>query len=243
MLVNNDAVIAPYNTMKVVEYLEYNDIGGVQGTIMQAYNPKIIDNTGFIIDTFGLNYPVCRGYTIECSRMYFPSYLSGAHSMYKRELIDKIGGKPFSNYFEGYFDDRYLGLLAWAKGYKLLHVPLITTYHLGSQTYSGIDRVVKSTRWFENIVLSDLVSSSIISNIGMAILTYMLSSLLASILKHKNYVKSLINAYRRYKLYTSKYEYEMLRKLINNTNIPLLRKKISLRSHLKGIDIKMVIDQ
>ncbi len=239
MLVNNDAVIVPENTLKIIEYLEYDNIGGVQGTIMQAYNPGIIDNTGFLIDSLGLSYPVCRGFPVECSRMYFPSYLSGAHSIYKRELLDKIGG-PFSNYFEGYFDDRYLGLLSWSKGYKLLHVPVVTTYHVGSFSFSGINKVFKSPKWFKNIMLADLVSSSLVSGSKGTTLTlymYLLVASMASLIRGKNYVKPVIQAYKEYKMFKQSNEYLKLASIVNGAVGPRINKTVPWRNHLKGIKI------
>ena len=239
MLVNNDAVIVPENTLKIIEYLEYDDIGGVQGTIMQAYNPGIIDNAGFLIDSLGLSYPVCRGFPVECSRRYFPSYLSGAHSIYKRELLDKIGG-PFSNYFEGYFDDRYLGLLSWSKGYKLLHVPVITAYHVGSFSFSGINRVFKSPKWFKNITLADLVSSSIVSGSGgtaLILYMYLLVASMASLIRGRNYVKPVIQAYKEYKMFKQSSEYLELVDNVNEARIPRINKTVLWRNHLKGIKI------
>jgi GT2 family glycosyltransferase len=159
MLLNNDLIIVPSNAAKLLKYLEIDNVAGVQGTIMQADNPHIVDNAGFAIDTFGLTYPICRGYTIECAKACHPSFLSGAFSVYRADAIEKLG-QPFHNAVEAYFDDKYLGLRLWSAGYKLLHVPLVAAYHLGSASYAA-QRKLKSPQWFRGIVLAELAPSYI----------------------------------------------------------------------------------
>jgi len=159
MLLNNDLVIVPSNVAKLLKYLEIDNVAGVQGTIMQADNPRLIDNAGFAIDTFGLTYPICRGYTIKCAKTCHPSFLSGAFSVYRADAIEKLG-QPFHNAVEAYFDDKYLGLRLWSSGYKLLHVPLVVAYHLGSASYAA-RRKLKSHQWFKGIVLAELAPSYI----------------------------------------------------------------------------------
>lgn len=159
MLLNNDLVIVPNNVAKLLKYLEIDNVAGVQGTIMQADNPRLVDNAGFAIDTFGLTYPICRGYTIKCAKTCHPSFLSGAFSVYRADAIEKLG-QPFHNAVEAYFDDKYLGLRLWSTGYNLLHVPLLVAYHLGSASYAT-RRKLKSHQWFKGIVLAELAPSYI----------------------------------------------------------------------------------
>ncbi|MEM0368712.1 MAG: glycosyltransferase, partial [Desulfurococcaceae archaeon] len=194
---NNDLVIVPRNLAKLTKYLEIDKVAGVQGTIMQMHDPSQIDNCGHMIDQNGLTYPVCRGYPVGCARLYTPSFLSGACSIYRADAILELG-QPFDNRVESYYDDKHLGLRLWSKGYRLLHVPIIVAYHLGSASYSCNGRTIKGPKWFEGIVFADLAitvnSKSVFHPITVL---YIASSTLASILTMKNYVKSYMIAIKK----------------------------------------------
>ncbi len=197
MLLNNDLVIVPSNVAKLLKYLEIDDIAGVQGTIMQATNPRLIDNCGHYIDIFGLTYPICRGYMLSCSKICCPSFLSGALSIYKSKVIYEID-QPFDNEVECYYDDKYLGLILWSKNYKLVHIPLIAAYHLGSASYVGYSVLkFRNTKWFEGIVISEISLSKFSSRKSLqyqVILIFTIIAILLSILFLRNYFKSLLLA-------------------------------------------------
>jgi len=192
MLLNNDLAIVPSNVAKLLKYLEIDNIAGVQGTIMQADNPRLIDNAGFAVDTFGLTYPICRGYTIECAKTCHPSYLSGAFSAYRADAIEKLG-QPFDNRVESYYDDKHLGLRLWSAGYKLLHVPLVVAYHLGSASYAA-RRKLKSPQWFKGVALADLVPSRAARSSVWCLVTlyYGIVAALLSLATASNYVKNYV---------------------------------------------------
>ncbi|MEZ0345268.1 MAG: glycosyltransferase [Infirmifilum sp.] len=197
MLLNNDLVIVPWNLAKLLPYLEIDGVAGVQGTIMQMANPALIDNSGHMIDQHGLTLPVCRGYTIECARLYTPSYLSGACSIYRADVIAELG-QPFDNRVESYYDDKHLGLRLWSRGYKLLHVPIIAAYHLGSASYSGLNKLIKGPKWFEGIVVAELApkANNIPSTVFVAV-NYVITAALFSAITRDNYIEYYVQALRK----------------------------------------------
>jgi len=239
-ILNNDIIIVPENIPKLLSYLEYGNIAGVQGTIMQMQNPRLVDNAGFLIDRYGLTYPVCRGYTIDCARLYTPSYLSGACSFYRIDVIDKTIGKPFDEIIESYFDDKYLGLLLWNSKYRLIHVPLISAYHYGTFSYGSMGKkVIKGKKWFEGIIQAELISMNVLGTNIIVKATYLLSliflSSLISIVTRQNYVNSLLKAYKNAKYYIRS------RKLkIDKKNIPYILSVAYFRSITKGIKVRKV---
>jgi len=237
-IANNDLIIVPQNIPKIIEHLEYTNIGGVQGTIMQMLYPHLIDNAGFLIDRLGLSYPVCRNFPISCARQYPPSHLSGALSFYKLKAIEKIG-KPFDNAIEAYYDDKYLGLMLWNKGFKLLHVPLVSSYHLGTYSYrdrESFSNIIKGKKWFKGIVLSDIIPSIKGRQRVTPILllsNYSVISVISSLFTKSNYLKAFIEAYKLLKHY-SLYRVKMENLYINLANLPHIRPH--LRHPLKGIN-------
>jgi len=238
-ILNDDLFIVPENVIKILKYLEYDDIAGVQGTIMQMLFPHLIDNAGFLIDQHGLTYPVCRGRTIDCARLYMPSYLSGACSFYKVDVIDRTLGKPFDEAIESYYDDKYLGLMLWSKGYKLLHVPLITAYHIGTFSYSDVisNKIVKGMRWFKGIMLADIIPAKEIRGAASKIilLYYIMAAVFASFITKCNYIKTYIEALNLLNQYV-----KHRKKRLELYKIPHIHSISIIRSPSKGIKLKQL---
>jgi GT2 family glycosyltransferase len=101
---------------------------------MQLLRPWLVDNAGHVVDRFGLSYPVCRGRLFSCARDYEPSYLSGAFSIYRVDVLRKLGA-PFADVYEAYFDDKLLGTRLRKRGYRVFHKAIVSGFHLGSASY------------------------------------------------------------------------------------------------------------
>jgi GT2 family glycosyltransferase len=223
MLLNNDLVIVPSNVAKLLKYLEIDNVAGVQGTIMQADNPHIVDNAGFAVDAFGLTYPICRGYTIECAKVCHPSYLSGAFSVYRADAIEKLG-QPFDNRVESYYDDKHLGLRLWSAGYKLLYVPLVVAYHLGSASYAA-RRKLRSPQWFKGVMLAELAPSYLMRHSSFLLLavTFGTLSVFLSLFLMVNIIKSFIVVCKELRMF-------------KNNNIFVDRNKIPMLNFILKLD-------
>lgn len=201
---NNDLVIVPSNLAKITRYLELHKVAGVQGIIMQMSHPKIIDNCGHMIGQTGLTYPVCRGYSLDCAKLYTPSFLSGACSIYRASVISELG-QPFDSCAEDYFDDKLLGLRLWSRGYRLLHIPIVVAFHLGSASYSYNENgIIKGHRWFEGIVFADLALIVKAKKfLFLIIALYIVLSILGSIFTMNNYIKSFILVIKKLRNFTN----------------------------------------
>jgi GT2 family glycosyltransferase len=75
-----------------------------------------------------------RGRLFSCAGDYEPSYLSGAFSIYRVDVLRKLGA-PFSDVYEAYFDDKLLGARLRKRGYRALHKAVAAGFHLGSASY------------------------------------------------------------------------------------------------------------
>jgi GT2 family glycosyltransferase len=232
MLLNNDLVIVPNNVAKLLKYLEIDNVAGVQGTIMQADNPRLVDNAGFAIDTFGLTYPICRGYTIKCAKACHPSYLSGAFSVYRADAIENLG-QPFHNAVEAYFDDKHLGLRLWSAGYKLLHVPLVVAYHLGSASYAARHKL-KSPQWFKGVMLAELAPSYIAGSPSFHLLVFAFGifSAFLSLIFAVNDIKSLIEVCRTLRMFKNN------NNSTHHNKIPMLKLTLKLDTLKYGISLR-----
>jgi len=122
---------------------------------MQLLRPWLVDNAGHVVDRFGLSHPVYRGRLFSCARDYEPSYLSGAFSIYRVDVLRKLG-TPFSDVYEAYFDDKLLGARLRRCGYRTFHKAIVAGFYLGSASY-GPRRLFKSARWFKYVSVAELI--------------------------------------------------------------------------------------
>ncbi|MEM4005411.1 MAG: glycosyltransferase family 2 protein, partial [Desulfurococcaceae archaeon] len=212
------------------KYLEIDGVAGVQGTIMQMSNPHLIDNSGFMIDQHGLTYPVCRGYPFSCAKLYTPSYLSGACSLYRADTIDELG-QPFDNRVDSYYDDKHIGFKLWSRGYRLLHVPIIAAYHFGSASYSGLRRVIKGPKWFEGVVFADLAPLNCSrrdklysGTFIILILFYGIISACITLMLRENYLKGFARSLKKLHYFNDKQiDINKIPRIITNLLMVLLR--------------------
>jgi GT2 family glycosyltransferase len=195
VLLNNDLVPVRGIIGQLVDVLESGGFAGVQGTIMQLLRPWLVDNAGHVVDRFGLSYPVCRGRLFSCARDYEPSYLSGAFSIYRVDVLRKLG-TPFSDVYEAYFDDKLLGARLRRCGYRIFHKAIVAGFHLGSATY-GPRRLFKSARWFKYVSVAELIP--VFKNAPLpvkifAMLKFLGAGIVGSLFSGEDYVRSFVEA-------------------------------------------------
>ncbi|MFZ8788408.1 MAG: glycosyltransferase family 2 protein [Acidilobaceae archaeon] len=197
VLLNNDLVPVRGIIGQLVDVLESGGFAGVQGTIMQLLRPWLVDNAGHVVDRFGLSYPVCRGRPFSCAGDYEPSYLSGAFSIYRVDVLRKLG-TPFSDVYEAYFDDKLLGARLRKRGYRIFHKAIAAGFHLGSASY-GPRQLFKSARWFKHVSAAELIP--VFKNAPLpvkifAMLKFLGAGIVGSLFSGEDYVRSFVEAVR-----------------------------------------------
>jgi GT2 family glycosyltransferase len=133
-LLNNDAVAAPDWLELAAAAMESDPQAGMCAVkILNHDNRRVIDNTGHLIYRDGLNRG--RGRLEEDHGQYdretdafFPS---GCAAVYRRAMIDEVGG--FDEDFFAYGDDTDLGLKGRLAGWSCIFQPMAVVYH----KYSG----------------------------------------------------------------------------------------------------------
>jgi GT2 family glycosyltransferase len=197
VLLNNDLVPVRGVIGRLVDVLESGGFAGVQGTIMQLLRPWLVDNAGHVVDRFGLSYPVCRGRLFSCARDYEPSYLSGAFSIYRVDVLRKLGA-PFSDVYEAYFDDKLLGARLRKRGYKIFHKAIVAGFHLGSASY-GPRRFFKSARWFKYVSAAELIpvfKNALLPVKIFVLLKFLGAGVVGSLFSGEDYMRSFVEAVR-----------------------------------------------
>ena len=195
VFLNNDLIPVRGIIGQLVDVLEGGGFAGVQGTIMQLLKPWLVDNAGHMVDRFGLSYSVCRERPFSCARDYEPSFLNGGFSIYRVDVLRKLG-TPFSDVYEAYFDDKLLGARLWKRGYRIFHKAIVAGFHLGSATY-GPRRLFKSARWFKYVSAAELIP--VFRNAPLPVKIFVLLKFLGagitgSLFSGEDYVRSFVEA-------------------------------------------------
>jgi len=119
--------------------------------------------------------------------------------VYRADAIERLG-QPFDDRVECYYDDKHLGLRLWGAGYKLLHVPLVVAYHLGSASYAGRSKL-KSPQWLKGVAVAELAPSHAAGSPVRHIVTMYYGALAValSLITASNHVKRYIAALKEAK--------------------------------------------
>ena len=133
-LLNNDAEADPGWLAALSRvYSEHADVGMTASKILVYENPQRIDKVGHLIFPDGQNRgrgsgQLDRGQFDREEEVLWPD---GCAAMYRREMLDTIGG--FDEDFFAYADDAELGLRARIAGWRCLYVPdAVVRHHRGA---------------------------------------------------------------------------------------------------------------
>jgi GT2 family glycosyltransferase len=143
--------------------------------------------------------------------------------VYRADAIEKLG-QPFDNRVESYYDDKHLGLRLWSAGYKLLYVPLVVAYHLGSASYAA-RRKLRSPQWFKGVMLAELAPSYLMRHSSFLLLavTFGTLSVFLSLFLMVNIIKSFIVVCKELRMF-------------KNNNIFVDRNKIPMLNFILKLD-------
>jgi GT2 family glycosyltransferase len=133
-LLNNDAEAEPGWLEALVRAFDGRpDVGMIASKILVHEDPRRIDKVGHLIYPDGQNRgrgtgELDRGQYDRVEEVLWPD---GCAAMYRREMLDEIGG--FDEDFFAYADDAELGLRARIAGWKCLYVPqAVVRHHRGA---------------------------------------------------------------------------------------------------------------
>jgi GT2 family glycosyltransferase len=146
-LLNNDAEAEP-DWLEKLAHAFYGrpDVGMAASKILVYEDPRRIDKAGHLIYPDGQNRGRGSGELDEgqYDRVEEVLWPDGCAAMYRREMLDQIGG--FDEDFFAYADDAELGLRARIAGWKCLYIPEAVVRH-----HRGATLGVRSSRRLELI--------------------------------------------------------------------------------------------
>jgi GT2 family glycosyltransferase len=146
-LLNNDAEAEPVWLEALKSAFENRpDVGMAASKILVHEDPRRIDKVGHLIYPDGQNRGRGTGELDEgqYDRVEEVLWPDGCAAMYRRALLDQIGG--FDEDFFAYADDAELGLRARIAGWKCLYIPTAVVRH-----HRGATLGVRSLRRVELI--------------------------------------------------------------------------------------------
>lgn len=133
-LLNNDAEAEPgWMDALATAFHEGPDVGMAASKILVYEDPRRIDKVGHLIYLDGQNRgrgtgEIDHGQYDRVEEVLWPD---GCAAMYRREMLDHIGG--FDEDFFAYADDAELGLRARIAGWRCLYIPAaVVRHHRGS---------------------------------------------------------------------------------------------------------------
>jgi GT2 family glycosyltransferase len=140
VFLNNDFIVRSDSLRRLFEWLVREGYVGVQG--LELRPDGLIGNAGMFHDEFGQVISTCSGYKIDdcdLSKPYFITFPIGSYMLYSVDFINELPGKlPFITETFVFFDDNYLGLMAWQKLQKVAFVPVIEGIHYGGLSIRSV---------------------------------------------------------------------------------------------------------
>ena len=174
VLLNNDAVPETDSLRNLVECIEsYRDknVGAVQGIIMD-YDTGRIDTAGDMLSELLVAYQMFHDRDpSDVGSPFYVSYVDGAYCLFDVDALRNVLGRDDKMFEEagfGYFDDSFLGLLFWNKGYRMISCPFVTARHRRSSTFGKVTplSVYLQTRgYFALLEMSDSGYRSLIKTL------------------------------------------------------------------------------
>ena len=134
VLLNNDAIAYPESLSKLVGLMEADALlAAAQGVILNYYS-GLVDSAGGFVDMMLRAHMAYQGLPRTLVKNPLSvSYADGAFSIYRVSAVKHALGcddKIFDNITLAYYDDTFLGLKLWNKGYKVKSFPFVAAKHI-----------------------------------------------------------------------------------------------------------------
>jgi GT2 family glycosyltransferase len=188
LLLNNDTVVARDFLGTLVQYLDnHPEVGIVQGKMVLPHFENRLDVCGSYLTAFGLPYHY--GYYKPDGPKYHRPYAifsaKGACMMFRRELIQRVGGFLFDEGFFCYYEETDFCHRAWIAGYETHFVPSTPIQHFMGGTAGGPQSDFVLRHYLRNMTFSLLSNLSLASRVRILPLFFAImgASMLAAAVK------------------------------------------------------------
>ena len=159
LLLNNDTLIHQEPFSYLMRYLdEHPHVAVVQGKALLANSGGLLDGCGSYLTWAGLT--LANGFVVPDAPEYqkaFPVFYAGGMClMFRRSIIEQVGGYLFYDHFKSYFEEVDFCHRVWICGSDVHFVPSPAIEHLHSQTANRFSRISILRQYYTNIWFSHL---------------------------------------------------------------------------------------
>jgi GT2 family glycosyltransferase len=142
LLLNNDTIIHEEPFSQLIDYLdEHNNVAVVQGKMRLVRQGEILDSCGAKLTPIGELAFLFNRAPISKRTFTRPIFAAkGACLLFKKEIIQKIGGFLFYDHFNSYYEDVDFSHRVWLTGYEVHFVDTHPIDHLLGATASKINK-------------------------------------------------------------------------------------------------------
>jgi Predicted glycosyltransferases len=114
VLLNNDTIVYPDSLTRMVKAMEKDlHCGALQGIILWLGKDSVY-SAGALLDEFMFSNIILRNEKIKLlNEEHFITYSEGFYSIYRIDVLKKLGDYPFIWAMFLYFDDSILGIKLW----------------------------------------------------------------------------------------------------------------------------------
>jgi GT2 family glycosyltransferase len=164
LLLNNDTIVAPDFLEPLCDYFEKNrQVGVIQGKMILPRYGNTLDVCGSFLTALGLPYHY--GYFKHDGPNYQRSYPvfsgKGACLMFRRDIIERVGGFLFDEDFFCYYEESDFCHRSWLAGYEVHFVPSPPIQHLMGATSGDPQSAFVLRHYLRNMAFSLLSNLSL----------------------------------------------------------------------------------
>jgi GT2 family glycosyltransferase len=188
LLLNDDVVVNGDFAKVLSTYLDQHpQVGIVQGKMILPRFDSRLDVCGSFLTRYGLPYNY--GFLKTDEPKYQASYPvfcgKGACLMFRREIIDRIGGFLFDDDFFCYYEESDFCHRAWIAGYEVHFVPSPPIQHFMGSTSGASQSSFVLRYYLRNMafsLLSNLSFSSRLRILPLFFLSFLISMVIAALM-------------------------------------------------------------
>lgn len=207
LLLNNDTVVHTRETFeRLSSFLDEHPLAGVvQGKLILARQEGLLDECGSKMSAIG---ELADSHFREPAATVVPTHqvfhAKGACMMFRREVLEALGGVLFHGHFRSYGEDVDFCHRAWLAGYEVWYVDTPPVSHLCGATSSKLPKVETEAAIIANRVFSYLVNFGwygklrvLIPLIAVYLFRFTGTSLLGNFRNAKIYIEAMKSVWRR----------------------------------------------
>lgn len=157
LLLNNDTIVPPGFLQVLCQYLDHNqNVGALQGKMVLPAFGNTLDTCGSFLTAFGLpyHYGLYKEDRSEYQQNYPIFSGKGACLMFRRQLIQQVGGFLFDEDFFCYYEETDFCHRVWLAGYEVHFVASPAIQHFMGATAGGAQSAFVLRHYLRNMSFS-----------------------------------------------------------------------------------------